>query len=313
VGLKDAWRRRVARLEGTSPRLHRFLASPESPYPVLREVAAFAIVLALGAAILWGSMGQPLGDSPVVVVESGSMMHCANGVGPQGNACESERYGRIGTIDPGDLVFVKDIDRPSDVGTKAGKDSRHYGRAGDVVVYQPDGDSRRTPIIHRALFWLQINGQSETFTIEELGLHEVTTLNVPALQALGLQLGYAEALRSMEAGPEDSGFITRGDNNIEADQGPHSNIARLPVKAEWILGKARGEVPWLGLVKLKFSDWTVGTQNYRNAPSDSKTMLLLSLALLLGGPYVVERIARTRRERRAAAQGETAAPDEKVP
>jgi signal peptidase len=329
MGLKQAWARWTGRLEPKAPRLHKFLTSQEKPIPVLREITGFALVIALGATILWGSMGQPLGDSPVVVVESGSMMHCANGVGPEGSACETERYGRIGTIDPGDLIFVKDIDGKGDIKTCAADDCQGnkngpYGKGGDVIIYQPDGKSSRTPIIHRAMFWLEIHDDngSLTFTIPELvkvrgpQFARMTNLDHPEIQSLGLKVGYANDLRGLGAGPKDSGFITRGDNNRDADQDPHQTIASLPVKPSWILGKARGEVPWLGLVKLKVSDWAVGTNNYGAAPSDAKTMLLISLAVLLGGPYVVERVVRYRRgarEKREAQAEAEATPQDAPP
>ena len=135
-----------------------------------------------------------------------------------------------------------------------------------------------------------------TFSVPEFGLVRVSSLDQPDLLALGLRSGYADDLRAMRAGPEDSGFITRGDNNGEADQDHFSQIATLPVRPDWILGVARAEIPWLGLVKLAANDVLTGTRNFGNASGDSKLMLVVSLAVLLGGPIVYEKVRAIRRE-----------------
>lgn len=302
-GLRDGW-----------PRLHRFLTAQESPYPVAREVTFGAALVLLVLGTLWGYTGQPLGDTPIVVVESGSMMHCEQppGVANYGRGCDPTHFGRLGTIDPGDLIFVKDIDRPSDVETRAETGEHHYRRSGDVIIFRPDGRPG-VPIIHRALFWLEIHGDG-TFSVPEFGLSGVTSLDQPQLIDLGLSPGYADDLRSMRAGPEDSGFITRGDNNGGADQDHASAIASLPVRPDWILGVARGEVPWLGLVKLYVTD-VLGVLsgakecpilpvsggsareacNYHNAGADSKFLLAVTLTLLLAGPFVYEKVRAARR------------------
>ena len=273
----------------------RFWRSRDRPYPALREVAVGAGIVLLVLGLLWGVTGQPIGRSPIVVVESGSMMHCSNGQHPLGRDCTTTNPGRIGTIDPGDLILVKHVSKPADVQTLASGKGSHYGRAGDVVVYRPDGQSGRTPVIHRALFWIQVNGDG-TFTVADLGLDHVDNLDQPAVRDLGLVSGYADTLRDSRldslcgpVGPARSGFITRGDNNPAADQALHSQIAVCPVKMSSVLGKARGEIPWLGLVKLLTSDIATGTQNYHNASSDTKAFLWGTLLVLIGGPYVYEK------------------------
>lgn len=287
--------RRFEGLRDRAPALHRFLTSEDKPYPAVREVTFGALLILLVLGTLWGYTEQALGDTPIVVVESGSMMHCTNGLQPLGRDCEPKHYGRLGTIDPGDLILVKDIDRASDVKTRAAEGEHHYGRSGDVIIFQPDGRTG-TPVIHRALFWIEIHGDG-TFSVPEFGLTRVNNLDQPQLQQLGLRSGYADDLRAMRAGPEDSGFITRGDNNAEADQDHFSQIATLPVKPAWVLGVARGEIPWLGLVKLGASDLFSGTRNFANAGTDSKVLLTVSLGLLLGGPVVVEKVRSYRRAR----------------
>jgi signal peptidase len=306
---------RFAGLKERAPGLHAFLTSPERRFVIGREVATGALVVLLVLALLWGFTGQPIGRSPIVVVESGSMMHCSNGFVPHGRDCDST-LARLGTIDPGDLILVKDVDGAGDVDTHYGGGRSHYGRPGDVIVFRPDGltpAEGRTPVIHRALVYLEVNAD-DTFTIEELGLSHIDDLDDPRIQAIGLGAGYASSLRDPRldstcgpVGPGRSGFITRGDNNPGADQGAHTFIAHCPVKAEWILGKARAEIPWLGLVKLYATDIPKGcpvlpysTQgalegcNYHNAGGDTKVFLFLAIGALLGGPYVYEKLKHSR-------------------
>lgn len=292
-------RERWAFLKEKSPGFHHWLTRDDKPYPLVREVTFGAVAILLLVALLWGLTGQRLGDAPVVVVESGSMMHCSNGMQPLGRNCDSDRYGRLGTIDPGDLVFVVDVDKPSDVGTLAGADDGRYGRAGDVIVYRPGGSERSTPIIHRAIFWLEIN-EDRTFSIPQLGLSNIADLDRPEIQALGLKSGYGQELLHTGAGPALSGFITKGDNNPQADQG---TLTPLPVQMDWVLGKARGEVPWIGLVKLKLTDVLRGTSNYSNAPGDSRLLMWVTLVVLLAGPWVTEKAVKQYHLRKGGDDG----------
>src|SRR5437867_4490937 len=57
---------------------------------------------------------------PMVVVESGSMMHALCTAPSTPSFCDAAvGYGKFGTIDPGDMVFVKKIDKREDVATLA--------------------------------------------------------------------------------------------------------------------------------------------------------------------------------------------------
>ncbi|MEK6985621.1 MAG: S26 family signal peptidase [Candidatus Thermoplasmatota archaeon] len=297
----------MGRLDGLkerAPRLHRFLTRRDRPWPLLRELLGGALALLLLVSILYGATGQPLaGGYPVVVVTSGSMMHCgnddANGVGPSlGKDCDATSFGRIGTIDPGDLVFVRAVGERDDVTTLAAAERSSYGLEGDVVVYRPN-DSDLTPIIHRALFWLQVNTDG-TYTIPELDLADLrdSDLGHPAI----VRLTRCELRPAGPHGPltpADSGFITKGDNNPYADQCPAGQLSG-PVQVDWVLGKARGELPWIGHVKLFVDDLSCNNVNrpcnFANAAGDTKLLMGFVLAVLLGGPWVVERVMKARRK-----------------
>jgi signal peptidase len=269
-------------LERTSPALHRFWTRTDKPFPLLREVLVGALLIALLLVVLFTATGQrfPSG-SPVVVVTSGSMMHCTNGHPPLGRDCTPTSYGRVGAIDPGDLVFVRHVSAAEDVATKAQGKSSTYGDFGDVVVYHRNGSGTATPIIHRALFYLQVNADG-TYSVPELGIDHAERLDQPAATSLAgctIQGGLGRPLV-----PTDSGFITRGDNNPFADQCPAASISG-PARVGWLLGKARGEVPWVGLVKLFVDDLRGPTTNFSAAGGDSKVMLVASVAVLLALPY----------------------------
>ena len=95
---------------------------------------------------------------PVVVVESESMMH-------------SNTESFLGVIDTGDLVLVKTIGSRDDVVTYAqGKadDYSTYSDYGDVIIYRKNGYGDVTPVIHRALVWLEYNQTSDNFDIPDL-------------------------------------------------------------------------------------------------------------------------------------------------
>ncbi|MES2155643.1 MAG: hypothetical protein V4510_10955 [bacterium] len=290
----DGWLKRKV------PGLHHFLTRRDKPFPFLREVLFGILAIVLLVALLYGLTGQSIaGGYPVVVVTSGSMMHCTNPVERHdlGNLCDPETYGRVGTIDPGDLVFVRHVSDPNDVSTKAAGGAWHYGGSGDVIVYRPNGDTRPTPIIHRALFWLQVNSGGSVIARESPTGQPITDLQAELLA------GCSSSSLRHDGGPDASGFITRGDNNGAADQCPTGGLGTQPVRLTYILGKARGELPWIGLVKLWVDDFTTGTANFANAGGDSKTMLLATVVVLVGTPWGLDLYVRRQAKMRETAHG----------
>ena len=232
---------------------------------------------------------------PLVVVESESMMH------------GGENISHIGTIDTGDLVLVKRVDSVADVETYVGSlSSGHetYGDYGDVIIYKVDGQDSRTPIIHRAIIYLERNADDLSFRAE--GLRDapssrwtvanpsdtwdhltsyLTILNVGWTdQPVGINVAHFVALHS------SSGFVTKGDNNPSIDQSSGS-LAQF----SWVVGKARGEIPWFGLLKL-WSTHTLGSTE----PPNSVRNLWIAIAIIVFSPIVID-IALTSKERREIA------------
>ena len=193
----------------------------------IRDVIISVAIVGIILAALWGYTGQ-FPHTPMVVVTSESMMH------------HNAPFGKIGTIDPGDLVLVKKVYSKNDVITRGNESHpmtkhRTYGDYGDVIIYYPMGNKKRTPIIHRAICWIEKN--DGTYDVEEYGIHNAKEITIPQLHLYNYK-------------PANSGFITKGDNNEYPDQLPNGGICPQPVKPKWIIGKARGELPWFGLIKL---------------------------------------------------------------
>ena len=308
--------RRLDRLKGKAPGLHRFLTRGDPPWPFIRDVTIGALVLLIVLSSLWTYTGR-WGHSPVVVVESGSMMHCSNGLGSSvslGRDCDSSRLGRIGTIDPGDLIFVKDVDGRADVEPFAKGGEGRYRGAGDVIVYKPNGGDLAVPVIHRAMFWIQVESDG-SYTFPELGIERTRSLDVDDLgldaEEYRMGPGCQDVAFAHQLRPGMSGFITKGDNNECFDQAS-SGLQYLPVDTALIVGKARGEVPWLGLVKLFVTDFLNSAMgrplepNYHNAAGDTKVLLWGFLVVLIGGPYTYEKVKHRRMAReQAKAEAET--------
>ena len=138
--------------------------------------------------------------TPMVAVESGSM---------------------IPHIQIGDIIFIQSIDRTEITTYEDGKKSGYssFNEYGDVILYKSRGREGSTPIIHRAMYYVE------------------------------------EGEPMWPGGPlaPHAGYITKGDNNkTNAAYDQQGSISpRLPVKKEWVIGKARFyRVPLLGCISL---------------------------------------------------------------
>ncbi|GGL55452.1 S24/S26 family peptidase [Halocalculus aciditolerans] len=188
-----------------------------------REVLSSALVVAVVGLLLFGVSGL---WPPLVAVESGSMQ-------PH--------------IQKGDLVFVTEEHRFSPdsaygdtgvvtyrVGERA--DYRTFHEYGDVVVYERDGRSRTTPVIHRARFWVN---DGENWYDEADARYVEGARNCS-------ELTYCPA--------PHAGFITKGDHNGYYDQ---ADGISSPVRPSWVRGTAELRLPWLGRIRLLFSGATL--------------------------------------------------------
>lgn len=158
---------------------------------VLAIVVAFAIL----SQIIFGLW------TPMVAVESSSM----------------EPHMNIG-----DIIFIQSIDRTEVLTySSAPDDYISFEDRGDVILYRPYGQKGVTPVIHRAMYYVE-KGEP-----------------------------------MWEGGPAapHAGYITKGDNGITNkyydQQGMVSYLT--PVKEEWIIGVARYKIPYLGRIRLLFT------------------------------------------------------------
>jgi len=279
--------------------------------PRVREalVLVGVFVAFLGALALY-TQNWP----PAVIVESGSMMHADREV----------TYGRFGTIDPGDLVLVKSVGSLDDVTTRAEGGRDRYGYPGDVIVYYRMNDRTRTPIIHRAVAYVEVNAGEYDVRWSDDAPCEGGATKIQRggrswchygrdgilIPSMGVRGGLGAGNEDIGYKPTRNGFITKGDNpvtNQAIDQITMPDV-RQPVPLEWLEGKARGELPWLGLLKLALAAkpnqdnppeaWVKIGSAY--APKDLWVMLGVSLFLLVGAPLLYDawKALRARREER---------------
>ena len=245
-------------------------------------------VLAIGLVVLiLGSMWIATGTfPPMVVVESGSMMH-------------DLEDGSIGAIDPGDLVLVINPARVNIVtyaeATQEGNKDFGYeshGMPGDVIIYRKNGDSE-TPVIHRALLKAVAN-ESGGWDVPGTPLINVQTVSI----TLDYPCHFHGHLTIVDWTPSHEGYLTTGDNTItngcKIDQisatGQDSRNGLkdengMPVTAvmdEWVVGVASTELPWIGAIKLLVS----GTQG--SVTANTWNNLALTIVLILASPLIID-------------------------
>lgn len=131
----------------------------------------------------------------------------------------------------GDMVYVVETDNGNNVVTmKESNSSNEFGKKGEVIIYQPNGNESKTPVIHRAIIevdkgdkWVEdVNSShlpNRTKTCEKV-------MNCPA---------------------PNSGYITKGDANLYYDQA--GGISK-PVQKDWVISKAELRIPYVGYVRI---------------------------------------------------------------
>ena len=219
---------------------------------------AVGIAAAVFAASYFCLIAYSGASAPFYTVESGSMMHSDSS--------------KIGIIDTGDLVIVRDPSKVDITTYIEGHETgyRKFGDCGDVIIY--NAPSGRT-IIHRAIFYMELNTDGTTWNIRSLESYTgtVTCGGTEGLREGTLTLsgfGYdgtktisvnLDSLRS--AG---SGYITMGDHNTAYDG--------LLVTDDMVVAVAMHEVPWLGCVKMYLTG-----NNTDRIPSNSVWSLIITV------------------------------------
>ncbi len=266
----------------------------------LRDIAVAVIIMAvlLGAIYAYTGIWPPL-----VVVESSSMQH-------------SNSVSSIGVIDTGDLVFVQSAPARSDVVTYLeGRASGYstYGDYGDVIVFRIARDPTATPIIHRAIMYLVPNGsladvpdlarlptsqwQGYRNGLAVSGAYDLSAVTIHEMgwqHNLGITFNLAAFVASFGG---HAGYVTMGDNNAYTRCTPSLDpCSTIPYDTGWfpsqgdIIGHARGEIPWFGLIKLLISPASNCAQGWGDpcAPANSWSSLALAIVFLIALPFIVE-------------------------
>ncbi len=257
------------------------------------------VALAIIVLLIVGMYAYTQNWPPIYVVESDSMQHGSNDV--------------LGLINTGDLVLAQKVPAGSVVtyvnATQTGYST--YGEYGDVVLYYPNGQDT-TPIIHRAILFLSYNSWgtynleipasipcgsepnavfSTPGTVSASGKADCGTSNLDGtLDLFGIGWKSSNVSISLSTSNDalghHAGFLTMGDNNFYCstasscvglpDQGG-AGIATLSelVEPGWVIGVARGMVPWFGAIKL----WLEG--NSGMVPSQSWEWMGLTIAALI--------------------------------
>ena len=218
----------------------------------------------------------------------------------------------IGVADTGDIVLVQAVPGPPEVVTYVEGRARGegtYGDFGDVIIFRRPTQAKA--VIHRPLVRLLWNETARGFDIPSLlalergvdwdssrptpyGLKagDSVSLYNATFQGVTVRIFMDRFIREIIATrcvPENPCYVTMGDYNAPV-------LDHFLIRHSWILGRARGEIPWIGLLKLVL-DRTYGWGDSR-VPSNSWALLALTLTLLIGGSVGLEFVHSVRAGRR---------------
>lgn len=233
-------------------------------FAVLLVVAVLAMVALYGGILVYSSTSPPFS-----VIQSGSMQH-------------SQDESAVGILDTGDMVLVRDPGKVHIQSYVEGYQSgyRAFGEYGNVIIYKKPN---ATPIIHRAMLWLDYNGDG-TWTAEALENYPSELWSIAmgdwsslrgTLTLYDVGYGKVDVSINLDYLPKKSGFLTKGDNavtNIVFDQ---SGIIPYLIGMDDIKSVPAAELPWLGCVKM-----LMNKKNVENIPSNSVPSLVLFFVLL---------------------------------
>lgn len=253
-------------------------------------VVALAFIVIFSGIFIYSGMSRPL-----TVIESGSMEHYDES--------------KIGVIDTGDMIIMKND--KSSIRTYVDSYESGYstfGNYGDVIIYyrlnsSQQVDTSRNPIIHRAILWLDYNGDG-TWSAPSLKDYPVDLWSVTSgheswnsMTGVLILKGFSDFnggtysasidLDILAANYPHSGYITKGDNsesNSRFDQNTGISGVYGLIGTSQIKAVAGIEIPWLGCIKLFFEN------NTKNIQSNSIPCLILVFVNIIMFFFVIATI-----------------------
>ena len=286
----------------------------EDPLKRHQSTIEILIAVAIVAGLFLTMFAYAANWPPLVVVESRSMQHA-----------DGESF--IGTVDTGDLVLVKKAFSRGDIKTYYdGREANYtsYGDFGDVIIYLRGGSNHQTPIIHRAILYIAANPDGVSFSCWELeqlteGIDfdfSVPTDTWTRITGNVILHDYGFRAEELIVPIQDivqetlsrgalihDGYITKGDFNRQVDQLLGISPNKEPVRFDWVVGVARGEFPWLGIVKLYL---TGDLPTY--TPQNSIDALIILMIVVIVLPLTIE-VMLWLRTKRAKLASEAVAPN----
>ena len=292
------------------------MAKDEPFVGLLREIILAVGMIAIIVLALWAHTGSM---PPLVVVESSSMIHDKSGEVGSIDAGDlilvhEREWSEV-------ITFAEATDSSN---PNFGHES--HGLSGDVIIYERNGEEG-TPIIHRAI--LRVIPNRTAVVVDngcDVGVHDqsigicILSWDVPgtgvrdaeniSISFDGIEAGRYDCgvqahgemvLNVVEWKPEHTGFLTLGDNNhcsvdqgskaVPGSSGVYSDSGIVgPVKADWLIGVAGGEIPWLGVVKLMVSGGD--SPGVTHVPNSSFFWLAGLIVVLLLAPVIFEPIGQ---------------------
>ncbi len=226
----------------------------------------------------WVSTARELLWVAIVVGGIALALFLVSGTWPAVVTIESESM--VPNMQVGDLVFVVSADRFGELQSwTEGKETgyRKFGDFGDVLIYRPNDAPNPPvyipfvtqgvhPIIHRGMDSIEQGEPVPKYYNLYRGQATPVRYLPARIENTSLVLEDGTVITKENANPENGylvltnaaapngGYITKGDNNQVSDQGGYlSSVGGetiLPVKKEWIVGKALFTVPLLGYLPL---------------------------------------------------------------
>lgn len=245
---------------------------------LLVVLGVFLIILVGGYAGIKAYTGF---DTPFSVVMSQSMQH------------DNERS-EIGCIDTGDIVIVKSPEKADIQSYFEGLDTGFcsFDDYGSVIIYERGYN--QNPVIHRAILWLEYNGDG-TWSAPDLEGHENKWLcmdvrngsleritNYNELSGTLKFIDITQSEKTLEINldnlGDESGFLTLGDNpigNLNFDQ--NSGIVNHLVGMDDIRSVPILEIPWAGTTKILLKN---DGENLEYVPNSLPSLILAFIVII---------------------------------